>query len=287
MLEPGRVKARVVAIVLLLVVAIALPIVSIAKNGPPWGYRGHAAVLTELTGAVQLDLSEAKSAKLGDAGRKPEPGMFLDVGDGLRVGRYSEARLRLPAGDVVLGDDAHIIVDEGGASGIEVRLLRGFIEVHLPQGITPFEVALPTHDGKIVLRPGQGGGSFRLVSDGKAEVRAWVRSGSAEAVVAGDANAETGKILVVDAGRVPRVMDAAAFAPVASCDNQKLTVTAPNTTQVFALKELRYAVGGQATFNLTGPRPAIPVYARDVTGAHWDASVPCAAPPPPGPPPRK
>ena len=197
-----------------------------------------------------------------------------------------DVRLRLPAGDVILGDDARIVIDQGGASGIELRLLRGFIEVHLPQGITPFEVALPTHDGKITLRPGEGGGSFRLVSDGKAEVRAWVKSGSAEAVVAGDANAETGKVLVIDGGRVPRVMDAA-FAPVATCDNHKIYVTAPNTTQVFALKDLRYPVDGTASFDLPSPRPAVPVYARDITGAHWDTKVPCAAPAPPGPPPKK
>ncbi len=286
MLEAVRVKARLAAIVVLLVVAIALPIVAVVKKGAPWGYRGHAAVLTQVTGAVELDPSESKRAQLGDKAIKPEEGLFLDVGDGVRVGRYSEARLRLPAGDVVLGDDARIVIDQGGTTGIELRLLRGFIEVHLPHGITPFEVALPTHDGKITLRPGQGGGSFRLVSDGKAEVRAWVRSGSAEAVVAGDANAETNKILVVDGGRVPRVMDAA-FAPVATCDNQHLLVTAPNTTQVFALKELRYPVDGTASFDLPAPRPAVPVYARDVTGASWNMTVPCAAPAPPGPPPKK
>jgi hypothetical protein len=285
MLEELRVKARVAAIVVLLVVAIALPIVAIAKKGPPWGYRGHAAVLVEVTGAVELDPSEARRAKMGDGAWKPEVGLFLDKGDGIRVGRYSEARLRMPAGDVALGDDARIVVDEGGATGIELRLLRGFIEVTLPQGITPFEVHRPTHDGKITLRPGQAGGSFRIVSDGK-EVRAWVRSGSAEAVVAGDANAETGKILVVNTTRVPTVIDGSGFAPTATCDNTKLVVTAPNTTQVFALKELKYPAGGSVSFDLPTARPAVPVYARDVTGAHWDTTVPCAAPPP-SPPPRK
>lgn len=287
MLEPERVKARVTAIVVLLVVAIALPIVAVVQRGPPWGYRGHPAVLVELTGTVELYPSEEKLARLGDGAIKPKAGMFLDAGDKLLVGRYSEARVRMPTGDVVLGDDAHVIIDPGGSTGTELRLLRGLVQVMLPQGITPFEIALPAHDGKITLRPGQGGGSFRLVSDGKAEVRAYVRSGSAEAQVAGDANAETNKILVVDGGRVPRVMDVPALAPIATCDNTKLTLAVPNATQVFALKELRYPIGGSVSFDLPAARPSVTVYARDVTGAFWNGTVPCAAPPPAAPPPKK
>lgn len=260
--------------VFLLVIAVALPVAAVIKHGPPWGYRGHAAVLLEATGAVELSASDAKRLLAGgiDVVMTATPGVFLDADDEVRVGRYSEARLRVPAGDVVLGDDARIVVSQHG-----LNILRGRVDVALPRGAAPFEVVLPAHEGKLILRAGDEGGSFRILSDGKSDARAFVRAGSAEAFAAGDAHAENGQTLVIDAGRVPRVEGAAPFAPVGSCDNKSLTIQVPGATQVIALRELRYPAEGKAVFALKAVKPAVPVFARDVTGRVWRASVPCAA----------
>lgn len=273
-------RARLAATAFLLVIAIALPVAAVMKNGVPWGYRGHAAVILEATGAVELSASDAKRLAEGgaDVVMKASPGVFLDVGDEVRVGRYSEARLRLPAGDVVLGDDARVLVSDKG-----LKLLRGLVDVVLPVGTSPFEVQLPSHDGQILLRSGPEGGSFRVVADGKLDVRAFVRSGSAEAVAAGDAHAETGQIVAVDHTRVPRVIPAAEaaapFAPVATCDNKAVTIDVPPATQVIALRQLRYPDKGKAAFELKEVKPAVPVFARDVAGRVWRAAVPCAGAP--------
>lgn len=269
-------RARLAATIFLLVIAVALPVVAMLKKGPPWGYRGHAAVILEVTNDVELSASDAKRLALGgvDMVMTPTPGTFLDAGDEVRVGRYSEARLRLPEGEVVLGDDARVRV---GVHRLEV--LRGLVDVVLPRGTSPFEIALPSHDGKLMLRAGDQGGSFRIVSDGKSEVRAFVRTGSAEAVAAGDAHAESGQILILAHGRVPRAepgLAAALFTPVATCDNKQLSVEVPGASQVIALRQLRYPDNGSAVFALKELTPAVPVLARDVTGRVWRVSVPCA-----------
>lgn len=264
-------RARLAATAFLLVIAVALVAAAMMTQGAPWGYRGHAAVIIEATGAVEVGASDAKGG--ADVRMEPVPGTFLDAGDEVRVGRYSQARVRVPGADLLLGDDARVRV---AAQGLHV--LRGVVEVELPHGTLPFEIVVPTPEGKLALRSGDKGGSFRIVADGVNEVRAYVRSGSAEAVAAGDAHAETGQVLVVDAKRVPRVEAAAPLAPVASCDNKRLALELPGATQVIALRQLRYPDKGKVVFDLNEVKPAVPVYARDVTGRVWRAVVPCAGP---------
>jgi hypothetical protein len=264
--ELDPVKIRIAAAVLLLVVGIALPIAAVAKRGPPWGFRGHAAVLLSSAGKVEVMRGEDKAVDV-------KPGMFLDAGDIVRVPRYGEARLRLPAGDVVVGDGSTItLVDKSFTLG------KGVVEAWLPKGTTPFEVKADGIDGKLTLRPGGDGGIVRVVADGQSEIRAYVKNGSCEASASGgDAIAETGKVIAIGADKKVHVEGAPsslAINPV--CDGKRISVEVPPGTQVFAASNLYFPRDGKVSAEVSSG--SVSVFARDVVGNFARTVVACTKP---------
>lgn len=274
-------KARIAAAVVLLVLAIALPLVAVSSRGAPWGYRGHQAVLLEATGTVETAVSEARRAREGrdNAAVPPVPGLFLDAGDEIRVGRYSEARLRLPAGEVTIRDGARVVLGAGTPAQPALVVARGLVEVSTPPDAPtapPFEVAVDGLDASLVLRSGgTGSGTMRLVVDGHG-ARAQVLQGSVEGrATGGDAHAEAGKALVVGADKKPRVEDAPAALPMqATCTGTKLVVDVADGTQVFAGGAIHYPQAGRIEA-VVAARPEVAVFARDVAGNVAFANVPC------------
>lgn len=252
----------------LIVVGLALPLAAVAKRGMPWGYRGHQAVLVEVAGNVEITLSEDRRMreKREDARVPSVPGLFLDAGDEVRASRYAEGRIRLPAGDVAVGDGAQVVVGIAGKPGI--TLARGMLEVRLPSGTTPLDVKIDGVDAKLTLRPGNEGGTFRVLADGNGEVRALVKLGSAElSSSAGSELAEAGKLVVVGADKKPRVeaLDTAALTLTVTCDGKKLTTMTSPGTQVFVAGNVLYPRDGKVTVDVHGGQ--VPVFARDVAGS--------------------
>lgn len=272
-------KARFAAGIALFVVGLTLPIVAVASSGAPWGFRGHAAVLLETSGLVEMTAGEAsiKDKGLSDAAMKPVDGMFLEAGDEVRVARLAEARVKFPNGTVAFGDGARALLTTKG-----VRLNDGAIEVDVSRGTMPFVVEVVNPSSELRVRPAAESGVVRIVADGKSEVRAYVVRGSVEGVASGGAvSAETGKLLIIGADNKVRAESPPAKLPMeASCDGDSLVVNAPPATQVFALRKLSYPDGGKVILPVNGANE-VPVFARDAAGNLAQlSSVKCEKPPP-------
>ncbi len=257
-------KARLATAAFFVVIGILLPVVAVAKRGPPWGFRGHDAVLLEATGDVEIMASEQRRQreKREDAALEPKAGLFLDAGDEVRVSRYGQARLRTPTADLVVGDAADVVLGDK-----DVTITRGIVDVRLPGGTTPFEVKAAGVAGKLTLRPGGGeGGAVRVLVDGSGALRALVQSGSCEGTApGGDEIAESGRVVVVGPDKKPRVeAKPTALALTPRCDGKKLTVDVPAGAQVFVGAKVRYPKDGQVVVDVAGGK--VPVFARDLAG---------------------
>jgi hypothetical protein len=271
------VKVRVVISLVLLITAIGLPVAAMLSHGPPWGYRGHAAVVLEVTGAVEG--TGAPGARKGpDDNLVVRPNLHLQNGDELRVARLSEARLRFPQAEVTVGDGSRVVLSAGS-----VKLSRGLLVLTVERGTRPFMIHLDDGTTKLAIRPGGERATVRVVADGKGTTRAWVKSGgTVEArTSAGDLLAEPGRVLVVQGG-IARVEDAPTSVEAeATCSGGKLMVFAPGQTQVFAARDLTWpdvALGekrGSAMIDLVQPPPEVTVVVRDVVGNVLELRVAC------------
>jgi len=269
-------KLRVVVGILLLLVGVGLPIAATSTNGPPWGFRGHRAVVVEVTGTVEGTLPEPRRAREQAIDDKLTvvPNARLDVGDEVRVARLSQARLRLEAADVVVGDGVRMSLVPAG-----IRLTRGLVEVALREGARAFTVELET-GGSIVLRGV--GASARVLADGKGGAVAWVTDGSLEGRTAhGEVLGEPGRELIIR-GDEARVGDRrSALTVTATCASQKLNVVAPALTQVFAAGALAYpdvAAGadtGSVLLDIDAGTAVVPVLVRDIHGQLGKTSASC------------
>jgi hypothetical protein len=272
------VKVRIAVAALLLVVAVALPLLAVSSRGAPWGFRGHQAVLLEAAGTVEVSLSEERQAReRRDSGAvSASPGLFLESGDEVRAGRYAEARLRLPAGEVIARDGARLVLGEGARAGKHhLSVAHGLVEVSVPSSDKPFEVKIDGLDAMLVLRAGAEGGRMRVLVDNQG-ARAWVGAGSVEGRTSGgDATADSGKVVAIGSDRKPRVEAApSSLEPSATCIARRLVVSAPDGTQVFAGGGLHYPAGGRVELDVPA-RSTVPFFARDVVGNVAHVDVPC------------
>jgi len=260
-------KLRLVVGFLLLLVAVGLPMAAMSSHGPPWGFRGHQAVVVEVTGTVEGTASEARRAreKALDDKLTISRNSRLDAGDELRVARLSRAHLRTAGADVTVSDGVHLRVTDSG-----VRLTRGVVDVALRDGARTFTVELDT-GGTIIMRGV--GATGRVLADGKGGASAWVRDGSLEGRTArGEVLAEPGRQLSIRGEEAVVVDKPAAVNVTATCAIQKLNVVAPALTQVFAAGALAYpdvsagADTGSVILDVEAGTSEVAVLARDVHG---------------------
>jgi hypothetical protein len=274
-------KLRLVVAVLLLLVAVGLPVAAISNNGKPWGFRGHAAVLVDVTGDVQATASETRRVRSAASDDKLSvaPNLHLDTGDELRVARLSRAVVRFPTAEVVVGDGGRVVVADGG-----VALGRGALAVRLPAGSAArFTVAF--EGGRsVIVRGGSAQAEALFLADGKGAVRALVRDGSLE--VAGGERpvlVESGRMLVLDGGGAAVAEPPSALVATASCAEGRVSIVAPPTTQLFVAGSLVYpdalagAATGSTSVDAAGAR-AVSVFARDVVGNVVRVVADCAPP---------
>ena len=274
-------KLRVAVGAALLAIGIALAALGIAQRGMPWGFRGHAAALAEATHNVELVPSLARAGRdgLDDAMLPKARGTFLDVGDSVRVGIHSEARLLLPGGALVIGDGTRVVLTAKGA-----RLEQGAVDVVVTAGAAPFVLELAAPKAEMTLRAATGDGGFRIISDGKHEARVAVRAGSVDAASGADAQTVTaGKVLRLGADKALSVEEpATSLALTASCAERRVTIQAPAATQLFVDGVLYYPEGGQVRAATVPEHPErTHVFGRDVVGNVAPvAEIACVVAPP-------
>ncbi|MCC7073770.1 MAG: hypothetical protein IT383_20840 [Deltaproteobacteria bacterium] len=280
-------KLRIGVGAALFAIGLALAGLAVAQRGAPWGFRGHAAALSEATHNVELVPSSARAERdgLGDALLPRTPGTFLDVGDGVRVGVHSEARVVLPGGGLVFGDGTRAVLTAKG-----VRLEQGLLDVTVTAGAAPVEVEVGAPAAKLTLHAAEVDGAFRVLADGKHELRALVRAGSMDASTGVAAQTVTeGKLLSVGADGAPKLGEPpASLAISATCADRRVTVQAPPATQLYVDGALHYPEAGMLSVTTVDAHPQrTHVLGRDVTGNVAPVvEVACAAPPkPPAPPP--
>ncbi|HEY1101456.1 MAG TPA: hypothetical protein VGF99_21130 [Myxococcota bacterium] len=269
-------KLRLVAALLLLLVAVGLPLAAMSNDGPPWGFRGHQAVLVEVTGTVEATASEARRDKNNSIDDKLEvaANLHFDVGDEIRVARLSRALLRFPSADVVVGDGARVLVGNDA-----VTLARGVVDIELRGAARTFTVTLDA-GGSLVVR---GSGAHLVVlADGKGGTQAFVRDGSVEArTQKGDRLLEGGKLLVIRDDEASVVDPPATIEISATCSAAKLNVVAPAQTQVFAAGTLSYpdvapgAATGSVVLDVDAGAKEAFVLGRNVYGHVGQTRVAC------------
>lgn len=262
-------KLRLVASLILLLIAIGLPVAAVSSNGPPWGFRGHQAVVLEVAGTVEGAASEARRQKENRVDDKLDiaPNLHLDTGDEIRVARLSQLRLRFDNAEVSVGDGARVVVGDN-----KLTLARGQVSVTTTTGKKAFEINLD-NGAVVVVRGGASSATANVVADGKGGARAVVADGSLEArTPSGETLSEPGKVLVVE-GDKSRVIDRpAALTITVTCQSGKLSVVAPPQTQLFGNGALSYpdvspgAESGSAIVDVDPGAGDVAIFARDVTG---------------------
>jgi hypothetical protein len=269
-------KLRLVAALLLMLIAVGLPLAAMSKDGPPWGFRGHQAVVVGVAGTVEATASEQRQQHTNAIDDKLDvaPNLHLDAGDKVRVARLGEARLRFPSANVVVGDGASLLVGVDG-----VTLSRGVVTATLLEGAEAFTVVL---DAGGTIR-GKGAGAVLIVlADGKGGAQARVENGSAEARTArGDRELAPGKVLRLSADDAVLLDKPTSLDISATCAATKLNVVAPAQTQIFAAGTLAYpdvAAGadtGSAILDVEAGSSDVFVLGRNVFGQVGQARAAC------------
>jgi hypothetical protein len=272
------VRVRIILGALLLVAGIAVPVVAVAMHGVPWGFRGAPAVVLEATGDVEVTPGPARVVAPGaPATLAATPGMRLLAGDGVRVGRFSEARLRFAGADVALKDGARATLGDQ-----HLTVGRGLVEIVVKEGtrgeridVEGVEPGKP--DAQVTVQPGRA-----LIScDGKGTCIVVVKEGSAQATTAvGGESAEPAQSLLLARGSLPVVKPAPTKVELtAECHAQTKAVvgTAAAATQVFLDGKMDYA-DGAGKFSLPWPPGAslAILFARDPAGNVDRKLVVCA-----------
>lgn len=270
-------KLRFVIGFLLMLVGIGLPLAAMSTHGPPWGFRGHDAVVVDLTGTGEATMSEARRQreKAFDHKVTLAPNSHLDVGDEVRMKRLSEGHLRLETADVIVGDRTEMALVTGG-----IRLATGVVDVALREGARIVTVELAT-GGTLIVRGVAA--KARVLADGKGGAVAWVSEGTLEGRTARtDVLADPGRELVIHGEDVIVTPRRPAPTVTASCSAQKLTVVAPPLTQIFAAGTLAYpdvAPGvdtGSVVIEVGANSQSVPIVVRDVHGQHATTTTTCA-----------
>jgi hypothetical protein len=275
------VKVRVLLSVALFIIGIGLPIAALSTKGPPWGFRGHRCVLLDATGDVEVKASDMRAQREGleEAALKETPGLRLDDGDVVRVGRFSEARLRMPNADIELHDGSRVTIGDG-------RLIfgRGLGRVRVTPGARPLKIEIDGTDATVTVQPGV----TTIASDAKGTFIAYVEQGSAQlsSSKAGDISAQESSMLhLTKDGRAEEVPAPTTLSFQATCDGarqSRVKGTAPRATQLFAFGQLVYPdTDGSFAIETPGLVTEAFVFARDPAGNTATKVLACAAPPPP------
>jgi hypothetical protein len=239
--------------VFLLVVGVSLPIVGVLKRGAPWGYRGHRGVVVELSGDTQVADRDGNK-------KESQRGSWLEVGDELRAGRFSLATGQVSEGHFTISDSGLVRLTDKG-----VLLVSGALDVTVPVGAKPLKIQIEGFDSVLTVRPAAEPGRVRVLADMQGFAAAHVRAGSMDD---SGQNVELGQVLTLVRGQ-PSSLGAPlpSLALQASCDGQKLTVTAPAGVQVFAPGFARVSNGrAPLVMDVLGGQKTLVVSARDVSG---------------------
>lgn len=156
----------------LLSTGVGVPGWVVFTSGPPWGFRGRAAVVLESVGSVELSLKAPRAGQ--ERSRRGEPGLGVYTGDEVRVGSLSQVRLRLPFGEVTLGDGAQATLEHG-----VLTLGRGLLDVFVLEGQQARVRSAPT-GVTMLLEPGR----YHAAADGRVAFFLRVEQGRAETELA-------------------------------------------------------------------------------------------------------
>ncbi|MDP2340286.1 MAG: hypothetical protein Q8O67_04960 [Deltaproteobacteria bacterium] len=272
-------KLRLVASLVLLLIAVGLPVAAVSTKGPPWGFRGHQAVVLEVTGTVEGAASESRRQKSGHVDDKLDvvANLHLDTGDELRVARLSQARLRFENALITVGDGAKLVIGDR-----RLKLSRGLLQVETTAGTRPFEVELD-NGAVIAVRSGGKTAQARIIADGKGGARGVVEEGSLEArTTSGEALSEPGKVLVIEGDHAQSIDKPTSLTVTATCSGgTRLNIVAPGQVQVFGGGALTYpdvtagAPTGSAMVDVDPGTGEVGIFARDVAGNVARTTVSC------------
>lgn len=175
--ENRRVKARLILGLVALLAGIGLMAFAFVERGPPWGFRDRAGVILETVGAVELTAGpKHRGAKAGATMQgKDARGLFL--GDELRTGPLSLAKIKTPDISFQLGGGSQLKLDPDGG----LTLARGSLTLDVPRSEKVFRIR--GGGGEVAFEEG----AFDLVADGRAgNLFVLVRRGKATAVGEGN-----------------------------------------------------------------------------------------------------
>lgn len=188
-------QLRAVISAVFLLIGLGLPIGAVVSNGPPWGFRGRAAVMLESVGGVEVypSAERARRHRLPDGAQPGSAGLALYAGDEVRVATLSHVTLRRPLSDVSLEDGGRVLIEAGwielerGLANLEVRATA-----YAPAAELGAERVRNAGLGADVrLEPGQ----YRAAADGKGSFFLFVHTG--RGVVEG----RDGDVITVEAGQ--------------------------------------------------------------------------------------
>ena len=273
-------KVRVLLSVALLIIGIGLPIAALGTKGPPWGFRGHRAVLLDASGDVEIKASDMRAQREGldDASLHETPGLRLDDGDVIRVGRFSEARVRMPNVDIELHDGSRATIGDG-------RLVfgRGLGRVRVAPGARPLKVEVGDAGALVTIQPG----ITTIAADAKGTFIAYVEQGSAQlsSPKAGDISAQESSMLYLTRdGRADEIPAPTSLSFGAVCEStraSRVTGSAPRTTQIYAFGQLVYPeVDGTFVIETPSLVSEVFVFARDPAGNTATKVLACPVPKP-------
>ena len=265
--QPRVVKLRLVASLVFLLIAMGLPVAAVSSRGPPWGFRGHEAVVLDVVGTFECEASASRRQRDGIVDGKLEvvPNLHLDVGDEIRVARLSQVRLRFEGSVATVSDGGRIVIGPQ-----RIHLSRGRLVVEVQSNFKPFEIELES-GCLIALRSGT---TATIIADGKGGARAVVANGSLDVrAKSGETVLGPEKMLIVEGAGV-RVIDVpTSLVVTASCSGgTRVNIVAPGQVQIFAAGALLYPdvsigeVMGSVVVDLDPGTTEVGVFARDVVG---------------------
>lgn len=158
-------KAKIIGLIMLIVGVVVLAWTRWTQ-GPVFGYRGHPAVIAQVSGAVELRYPDTRP-------ERARAGRYLRLGGTLLCPRYATAQLDTQAGRLKLFDSSTLSSERRGGR-FEWSLVRGRLELNVDgrQGLRLRAAASGTY---IELMAGH----YAFIADGKGMLTGQVESGTA------------------------------------------------------------------------------------------------------------
>ena len=270
-------KIRIVLGVLALLIGAGLVAFTVNAKGAPWGFRDRAGVLVEVVGAVELTaVPQHRGATAGATLRGADvTGLFL--GDEIRTGPLSMARVKTPDISFRMGSGSQLRLDDDGGMTLE----RGSLTLDVPRS-----------DRTVRMRGGGGEvafdeGAFDLVADCRAgNLFVLARRGKATAIAKDESTDVTsGQLLQLNAGTPSVGAPATEVNLVVNCQRgagegksrpREVSGQAPQGTFLLVDGSVLYPAN-DATFKVRLPPDDVPVvvFARAPGGASTEKSINC------------